>query len=332
MQNKFLQDLQIGSDPEQLISLFCFSGKPKLTLPLVCHNQSTSLLLGPMDLNPSLTPCLSCSRKLVSPRQPCPCSPLSPSQSSSTEDFNWPDVRELRSRYCDYSLSQKTPVSCMCSVPEQMFEGGLRRHSSCTSNLLLCDGPSGEVSSVNPCSSWDTSREVCRKRLQRANSLDPQLGSAQMTRLWNLQEEVANDSYNGYYIAAEMPLPNNPEHRMIVMEKLPEPGSESVETAKVAKEEKEANYIQIRSPTSREKISIMAVIDRCRVYQESDEYKQREELNVQTELSKSQELRFTVVSPCKDNIQKTSVNSEQKMDTGPPSIVKNLREKFQNLG
>lgn len=244
------------------------------------------------------------------------------------EDFNWPDVRELRSRYCDYSLSQKIPV---CAIPEQMFEGGLRRHSSCTSNLILPDGPSGEVSSVNPCSSWDASREDCRKRDQRANSLDSQLSGAQMTELRKLQEQVAHDNYNGYYIAAEMSLPNNPEHRMIVVEKLPEPGSEPLEMAKEAIEEKEANYVQIRSPTSREKISIMAVIDRCRVYQESDEYKQREELKVKTELSKSQELSFTAVSPNKDSIQKASVNSEQKMDTGPPSIVKNLREKFQNL-
>uniref|UniRef100_A0A0E9RZH8 Uncharacterized protein n=1 Tax=Anguilla anguilla TaxID=7936 RepID=A0A0E9RZH8_ANGAN len=38
-----------------------------------------------------------------------------------------------------------------------------------------------------------------------------------------------------------------------------------------------SNYVQIRSPTSREKISIMAVIDRCRAYQESDEYRQRED-------------------------------------------------------
>lgn len=152
-----------------------------------------------------------------------------------------------------------------------------------------------------------------------------------MTELWKLQEQVGHDNYNGYYIAAEISLPNNPEHRMIVMEKLPEPGSEPVEMAKEAIEEKETNYVQIRSPTSREKISIMAVIDRCRVYQESDEYKQREALKVKTELSKSQEPSFTVMSLNKDNIQKINVNLEQKMDTGPPSIVKNLREKFQNL-
>lgn len=153
-----------------------------------------------------------------------------------------------------------------------------------------------------------------------------------MTELQKLQEQVAHGNYDGYYVTAEAPLPNAPEHKMIVMEKLPEPELEPVETENEAKEEEEDNYVQIRSPTSREKISIMAVIDRCRVYQESDEYKQREELKAKTELVRPQELDTTAASPNEDDeSQKTSSNSGQKTEAGPQSIVKNLREKFQNL-
>lgn len=157
-----------------------------------------------------------------------------------------------------------------------------------------------------------------------------------MTELQKLQDQVANGNYNGYYVAAEAPLPDNPEHKIIVMEKLPEPESEPVETAKESKEEEEKgddNYIQIRSPTSREKISIMAVIDRCRVYQESDEYKQREEVKAKTEPARPQELDTTAASwnDQDDESQKTSSNSRQKTEAGQLSIVKNLREKFQSL-
>lgn len=155
-----------------------------------------------------------------------------------------------------------------------------------------------------------------------------------MTELQKLQDQVANSNCDGYYVAAEAPLPDNPEHKIIVMEKLPESESDPVETAKESKEEEgDDNYIQIRSPTSREKISIMAVIDRCRVYQESDEYKQREEVKAKTEPARPQELDTTAASSNDqdDESQKTSSNSRQKTEAGQLSIVKNLREKFQSL-
>ncbi len=154
-----------------------------------------------------------------------------------------------------------------------------------------------------------------------------------MTELQKLQDQVANSNYDGYYVAAKAPLPYNPEHKIIIMEKLPEPESGPVETAKESKEEEEGedNYIQIRSPTSREKISIMAVIDRCRVYQESDEYKQREEVKAKTEPARPQEFDTTVASSNDPDDEKTSSNSRQTTEAGQLSIVKNLRERFQSL-
>uniref|UniRef100_A0A8C9Z1H4 Si:ch73-212j7.3 n=1 Tax=Sander lucioperca TaxID=283035 RepID=A0A8C9Z1H4_SANLU len=147
--------------------------KPSLTLPLVSDNQAPSLPLRPADKIQSVAPGLAIhppdrarSRSPVSPISPLP--PI--------EGFNWPDVRELRSKYSDHGRSQKSSVGRSLSIPEQMFDLGLRRHSSCSSKER-------------------------RKRLHR----------------------VATGDYDGYYVAAEASLPDDPEHKIIVMEKLPEP-------------------------------------------------------------------------------------------------------------
>ncbi|XP_051816836.1 pleckstrin homology domain-containing family G member 3 isoform X2 [Acanthochromis polyacanthus] len=303
------------------------SGKPNLTLPLVSHKQSTSLPLSPVDQIRSPTPGLTCSSvggsRGVSPGRVRSRSPLSPPP--PIEAFNWPDVSELRSKYSNHS--QKTPVGRSRSIPEQMFDGSLRRHSSCSSSLVA-DGASNEGPLYKPRGSRDASREERSKRLHRANSLDPRLSGAQMSDLQKLQDQVAHGNYDGYYIAAEAPLQNDPEHKIIVMEKLPEPQG----TAKAPKEEDDDSYVQIRSPTSREKISIMAVIDRCRAYQESDEYKLREEAKAKSEPAKPQELEKTAAaSTAQDVPQRSRSNSGQKTETAQKSIVKNLREKFQSL-
>ncbi|XP_037605832.1 pleckstrin homology domain-containing family G member 3 isoform X5 [Sebastes umbrosus] len=304
------------------------SGKPNLTLPLGSQNQATSLPLGPVDQIQGL----ACSSAAVSSgraRSRSPLGPLSPPL--PIEGFNWPDVRELRSKYSDHGRTKKSPISRSCSTPEHLFDGGLRRHSSCSSSLLVADGASGEVPSDKPLRSRNASREERRKRLQRANSLDPRLSEAQMGELQKLQDQVANGDYDGdhdgYYVAAEAPLPDDSEHKIIVMEKLPEP-------AEASEDGGDENYVQIRSPTSREKISIMAVIDRCRVYQESDEYKQREDVRAKTEPARPQELDATAAASSNDQgdeSQTTSSHCGQKTDGGQQSIVKNLREKFQSL-
>lgn len=296
---------------------------------MVSHRKPVSLALSPVDQSQPLTPGLICSStgnsRVVSPGRAGSCSPISPSQSSSIEGFDWPDVQELRSKYSDHSRSQRTLVSRGHSLPERIYDGGLRRHSSCSSSFLP-DGMSEEVSSSKPCSSRDAGREERKTRLHRANSLDPRLSGAQMTELQKLQDRAADVNYDGYYVAAETPLPNDPEHKVIIMEKLPEPESEPAGS----NEDDEDNYVQIRSPTSREKISILAVIDRCRVYQESDEYKQREEVKTRTEPVRSNEPD-TAAASSNDLDGESQKMSGQKTKTGQQSIVKNLREKFQSL-
>lgn len=259
---------------------------------------------------------LSCSSAVVDPGRARSRSPLNPlSAPPPIEGFDWPDVRELRCRYSDHGRPQKSPVGRSLSIPEQMFDGGLRRRSSCSSGLLLAAGASAEVPSYGR----DAGREERGKRLQRANSLDPRLSGAQRTELQKLQDQVAIGDHDGYYVAAEAALPNDEEHKIIVVEKLPE--------AEETQEDEDDNYIQIHSPTSREKISIMAVIDRCRVYQQSDEYKQRQDVKSKTELAAA---AVSSSNRRDDEPQTAGSNSGPKTEAGQQSGVKNLRERFQS--
>ncbi|XP_039408339.1 pleckstrin homology domain-containing family G member 3 isoform X1 [Corvus cornix cornix] len=59
------------------------------------------------------------------------------------------------------------------------------------------------------------------------------------------------------WVAAEAPLGHG--QRVLVLERLPEPPA----------------YVQIRSPTTREKICLKAVVERCKAYQASEEYRRR---------------------------------------------------------
>lgn len=134
-----------------------------------------------------------------------------------------------------------------------------------------------------------------------------------MTEAATHQEELTDLSPGGYFVAAKAPLPNDPEHCVIVMEKVLQPVEKTME------DEDEDNYVQIRSPTSKEKISIMAVIDRCRVYQDSDQYREGEEVKVRTEGT-----RVPGDEESQEPKTKQKENSTQ-------NVVKNLREKFQNM-
>ncbi|XP_055362623.1 pleckstrin homology domain-containing family G member 3 [Betta splendens] len=283
------------------------SDNPNLMLPLLYHDKASSLPLSPTYLNPS-TASLACSSP-VSPGQARSHSPLSP-----REGFDWPDVRELRSKYSEHGPFHRNPISRSHSTPDQMFDG-MRRHSSLTVPPYRSRG------------GREASREEHSTRLHRANSLDPRLGTAQMSELQQLQDQVSETNLHGYYVAAEAPLPNDPEHKILVVEKLPETKSAPAGTTTESKEEEDDNYVQIRSPTSREKISIMAVIDRCRAYQESDEYKQRQESKAKSESARSPDLEKA------SEFQKLRASSGFRPDAGlsSNSNVKHLREKFQSL-
>ncbi|XP_053737881.1 pleckstrin homology domain-containing family G member 3-like isoform X3 [Synchiropus splendidus] len=82
------------------------------------------------------------------------------------------------------------------------------------------------------------------------------------------------------------------------------------ETASENSDVEEQTYVQIRSPTSREKISILAVVDRCRAYQDSKEYRQREALGA---------------SGVQDQ------HHIRPKAAAEHNLVKNLRDKFQKF-
>ncbi|XP_028461412.1 pleckstrin homology domain-containing family G member 3 [Perca flavescens] len=152
------------------------TGKPSLTPPLVSDNQAPSLPLTPVDQIQSVVPGLA----VPAPDRPLSRSPVSPiSPLPPIEGFNWPDVRELRSKYSDHGRSQKSSVGRSHSIPEQMFDVGLRRHSSCSTGLLADAAPGEVSSSSSSCklrgSRGSHGREERRKRLHRANSLETRL-------------------------------------------------------------------------------------------------------------------------------------------------------------
>uniref|UniRef100_A0A674ALG9 Si:ch73-212j7.3 n=1 Tax=Salmo trutta TaxID=8032 RepID=A0A674ALG9_SALTR len=278
------------------------------------------------------------SPRVLSPGRMSAKSPLNP---TPTEAFNWPDVRTLRCKYAssDKDQSQLPPVNRSRSVPERMDSGPKRRSSFCSS--LVTTFGTVEAPAYRPHLSRDPVPGEGLARLHRAGSLDQRLSGLHLSELQNLQDEVPNDSY---YISAQATMPN--DHRVVVVEKVPEPETESssaepLEMVLRARrvevvEDIDDSYVQIRSPTTREKISIMAVIDRCRAYQESDEYRQREEGGAKAESvplsGRGKELDKGPPSNEKlDDAQKTAMNLVKKTDASQQNVVKNLRQKFLNL-
>ncbi|XP_043076082.1 pleckstrin homology domain-containing family G member 3 isoform X4 [Puntigrus tetrazona] len=267
------------------------------------------------------------SPKVLSPHLSHSRSPLSP----PPESFNWPDVRELCSKYAHLgSSSAQPPVSQSRSVEEQMFDSSSRRRSSFSSSRLVTSNGSTD-SSVYKFYPGDTGELLTRT--QRAGSLDQKLGSLYLNDLQSLQSKNAS---SGFYISAQATLPN--EKNIIVVEKVP-PVDMDLSTQECKKEEItdgiDDSYVLIRSPTSREKISIVAVIDRCRAYQESEEYRLREDGGSKAEqLYKIDRCKKTEkASSCSehsDNAVKNTLDPIKKADSSHHSVVKNLREKFQN--
>ncbi|XP_046878376.1 pleckstrin homology domain-containing family G member 3 isoform X3 [Hypomesus transpacificus] len=313
------------------------TGKPNLMLSLAPCYQVPPKDVSPLEQARSPSPSHTPS-SLGSPRVPSPSrirskSPLSP---QPMEAFNWPDVRELRSKYAS-DQSQLPPVGRSRSVPEKMLDCGARRRSSCYSSFYASGGPA-EVQSYRSHPSRDPGPGDGCTRLHRAGSLDHRLNGLYMSKMVNLQENISNGDY---YVSARDTLPTDPNHKVIVVERVPEESEtsslEPVEMPLQAKnEEVDDSYVQIRSPTTREKISIMAVIDRCRAYQESDEYRQREEGGAKEDsVSQSGKGKEHEKGPLSNeqlqNTHKTVSHSAKKTDASQQSMVKNLREKFLNL-
>ncbi|XP_060772157.1 pleckstrin homology domain-containing family G member 3-like isoform X3 [Neoarius graeffei] len=129
-------------------------------------------------------------------------------------------------------------------------------------------------------------------RIQRAGSLDQKMVGFGWT---NLQDNKVNSDY---CISAQAPLP---KHRTItVLEKVNKTDTHTSQSQ---------NHVQVQSPTSREKMSLLSVTERCRLYEDLDEAAFRMEPETRN----------------KDNKTDKHSNATQQ------GVVKNLREKFLNL-
>ncbi|KAL0965079.1 hypothetical protein UPYG_G00276510 [Umbra pygmaea] len=310
------------------------SGKPNMMLSLVSFDgMSTVQGVSPAAVSPSPA---NTPNSLGSPKVPSPCrmrarSPLSP---PPAEAFNWPNVQTLRSRYASSNQDQTQLLSFSRShsVPERMNSGPRRRSSFSSSFVAPCGMV--EVPVYRPHLTRSHLPEDCLARLHRTRSLDKRLSGMHLNDLRNLKDKLSNGAY---YVSGQATMPN--DQKVIVMEKVPEPeqeatSAESLEGEQTAKsveaeEDTDDSYVQIRSPTSREKISIMAVIDRCKAYQESEEYRLREEGRAKAE-SNSLSGRGNKGPPSNeqlDNAQKSATNLVKKTDTSQRHVGRYLSAK-----
>ncbi|KAB5540195.1 hypothetical protein PHYPO_G00099100 [Pangasianodon hypophthalmus] len=130
-----------------------------------------------------------------------------------------------------------------------------------------------------------------KSRIQRSGSLDQKLVGFGWTDLQN--KKVNSD----YCISAQAKLPNN--RTIAVLEKV----------NKTYTHTSQSQNVQIRSPTSCEKMSLLSVTERCRLYEDLDEAAFKMEPETRN----------------KDNKTDNHSNATQQ------GVVKNLREKFLNL-
>ncbi|XP_075701040.1 pleckstrin homology domain-containing family G member 3-like isoform X2 [Rhinoderma darwinii] len=224
-------------------------------------------------------------------------SPLSPVK---TEKFHWPDVRELRSRYTiTAGAGTNLPVNRSQSLPDKMMDH--------------------HMENLPEAQNKDYCRHLYKKNIKQSESMNGVLEEInlfdkiyiQTPNLTSSTETVHNGDHGQtiddcYYISAEAPLENN--KKVVILEKIPAASVSDVDDT----------YVHIRSPTTREKISIKAVIERCKAYQESEEYKMREDL------FNSECLTDVTRDQLKPKVLTTS-------DIAQQNRVKNLREKFQTL-
>ncbi|XP_026563864.1 pleckstrin homology domain-containing family G member 3 isoform X4 [Pseudonaja textilis] len=170
-------------------------------------------------------------------------SPLSPIM---TEKFDWPDVRELRSRYsCQVAIEKCRPplVNRSCSAPEKMVDDAKMQAESQGSKVIA----KTDVKSQQ----WD--KQSCRRK----SSLD------------SIPKGLVCDRPKEFCVTAKASLENN--QHVIVIEKLPEGTNEA------KADEREP---QILSSSDQEKLSPKELVEWYKSYQDSEE-RQRHEGDVQ---------------------------------------------------
>ncbi|XP_066464725.1 pleckstrin homology domain-containing family G member 3-like isoform X2 [Eleutherodactylus coqui] len=276
--------------------------KPAFSLPLSDHIVSPEhgLATSPLTLHSEKSPKRLLFNSAGSPDLSSPLmsdcrSPLSPVK---TEKFHWPDVRELRSRYTSAVGANKSlPVNRSQSVPDKMMDHNVENLLETQNKDSVSHSYKQNIKNSESMNSVAQGKNLSYKTcLQRPNM------SVSTDTLHNGNSGQTIEDY--YYISAEAVLENN--KKVIIVEKMP------------AACDVDDTYVHIRSPTTREKISIKAVIERCKAYQESEEYKMREGV---FNADASKDMTHDQSKP---KVLTTS-------DITHHNRVRNLREKFQTF-
>ncbi|KAF4071238.1 hypothetical protein AMELA_G00283880 [Ameiurus melas] len=232
----------------------------KINIPSLTDKETKKTLKGKPDLALSLSACVQTTQNAQQTHNTV--TVLSPERSHLKspmpfEGFPWPDVRELRSRYCSLECAPLTPLTSAANT-------------------------------LSP----DCYMHKNASRIQRAGSLDQKLVGFDWT---NLQKRKVNSDY---CISAQATLPNN--RTVTVLEKV---------NKTHARTSQSQNYIQIQSPTSWEKMSLLSVTERCRLYEDLDEAASRAEPETRNK----------------------DIKTDKNSNAAQEGVVKNLREKFLNL-
>ncbi|XP_053366020.1 pleckstrin homology domain-containing family G member 3 isoform X2 [Clarias gariepinus] len=191
-----------------------------------------------------------------------------------TESFNWPDVRELRSKYSRPN-SQLVTINRSCSVPDRILEVGRNNPSTrriCSCSSPVCDStdsytpPPTDTATAQSMDKGPAEQDVLK--LSKSSSLDHSIYLKQQTNL--------TDVPKNYYISGQATLPN--DNKIIIVERI----SKTEGQGQAAGEEKKQEL--------------------C-----GDQLK------------------------CLDSGETCIPRSFEKTESGQQGLVKNLREKFQNL-
>ncbi|XP_027028120.2 pleckstrin homology domain-containing family G member 3 isoform X2 [Tachysurus fulvidraco] len=226
------------------------------------------------DSSSSLSPCSLGSPQLQTTFRPPALDLQSPVY---TESFNWPDVRELRSKYSRPN-PQLVSINRSCSVPEQILEVGRnaptsRRTFSCASPV--CDRMDPHTTpAIDTATTHSMDKEPAGQgvgKMCKSSSLDHMMGPLHLKPQTN-----HTDISRNYYISGQASLPN--ENKIIIVERIIKTESNGL----AAGEEKNA------------------------------------------ELHEDQPR-------CLDSDETCRLGTFEKTENSQYGLVKNLREKFQNL-
>ncbi|KAK3563134.1 hypothetical protein QTP86_016369 [Hemibagrus guttatus] len=237
--------------------------------------QSLALSLGSCehtDSSSSLSPCSLGSPQLQSTFRPHALDLQSPVY---TESFNWPDVRELRSKYSRPN-PQLVSINRSCSVPEQILEVGrnnptARRTCSCSSpvcgHIEPHTTPAKDTATTQSTEKGPAGQGVVK--MCKSSSLDHMMGPLHL-----IQQANHTDISRNYFISGQATLPN--ENKIIVVERF-------MKTENLAAGEEKKEQFHEDQPR------------------------------------------------CLDSDETCRLRSFEKTENSQHGLVKNLREKFQNL-